>query len=159
MKELLNRLEAIITKYELSDAVLISKIGITSDELQALRSGRSLDAVRLQLIRAFIEMLEQDIYPTKLVLTMEKILKLTEKEQAISVIGSISGAGKTLASKRYASENPLADYMYLPEITSPRYLLQLVSAKLQLPSMGLSIQQMYEQICASLANEKTSFHI
>ncbi|KXK47994.1 MAG: transposase [Chlorobi bacterium OLB5] len=157
MKELLNRLEAIITKYELSDAVLISKIGITSDELQALRSGRSLDAVRLQLIRAFIEMLEQDIYPTKLVLTMEKILKLTEKEQAISVIGSISGAGKTLASKRYASENPLADYMYLPEITSPRYLLQLVSAKLQLPSMGLSIQQMYEQICASLANEKRLF--
>lgn len=164
MKELLQRLEAIIQRYELTDADLISKIGISSDELHSFRQGATmvsggkyLDALRLQLIRSFVEMLEQDIYPTKLITKMENLLRLTEKEQAISVIGSISGAGKTLASKRYASENPNVDYMYLPEITSPRYLLQMVCSKLGMPGTGLSIQQMYEQICASLANERRLF--
>ena len=154
MKELLQRLTAIQEQYELTDSALCAKIGLTPQELQQLRRDRTLPAVSVNLVTRFVEMMEANIYPTKLLTTMEKIFTATYKELAISVIGSVSGAGKTLAAERYANENPFATYIYVPQIVSPRYLLTMICQKLGLPSLGLSIQQMYEQIAASLAEEK-----
>lgn len=134
--------------------MLVSKIGISLDELTALRQGRALDPFQLAKVQRFVQMMEQNIYPTKLLSTMEKLFNLTHKEQAITVIGSVSGAGKTLAALRFASENPFAIYIYVPEIISTRYLLTMLCTRLGLPSIGLSLQQMYEQLCSALSQDR-----
>lgn len=154
MKELLNKLNTIQEQYEFTDAQLCSKIGITTDELYLLRNNRLNDPLRLQFIQRFVDMMSENIYPTKLLSTMERLFALTFKEQAITIVGSISGGGKTLASERYSNGNPFAVYLYVPEIITPRHLLALVCQKLGLPWSGLNLQQMYEQIISALAQEK-----
>lgn len=154
MKELLQRLTAIQEKYQFTDSSLASKIGISTDDLQQLRQSKWLDSLRMNMVQRFVEMMEANIFPTKLLTTMDKIFSATYKELAISVIGGVSGSGKTLAAERYSSENTFATYIYVPQIVSPRYLLTMICQKLGLPSIGLSIQQMFEQICAALAEEK-----
>ncbi|HMQ79180.1 MAG TPA: ATP-binding protein [Ignavibacteria bacterium] len=154
MKELLNRLNAIQEQYEFSDAQLCSKIGITPDELYLLRNNRLSDPLRLQFIQRFVEMMQEKIYPTKLLNKMENLFTLTHKEQAITIVGSISGGGKTLASERFSNANTYAVYLYIPEIITPRHLLALICQKLALPWSGLNLQQLYEQIIGSLAQEK-----
>ncbi len=157
MKELINKLNELQEEYEFSDSQLCSKIGITTDELQAFRNGRHLEPLHIKLIERFVDMMSEHIYPTKLLATAEKIFNLTFKEQTISIIGSVSGAGKTLASERYANENSFALYFYVPEIITPRHLLNLICQKLGLPSIGLNLQQSYEQICGALAQDKKLF--
>lgn len=154
MKEIINRLNEIQEQYELSDSELCAKIGITVDELHQLRQNRSIEPVRLQFVQRFIDMMSENIFPTVLLRTMEKIFTLTYTELAISVIGSVSGAGKTLASIRYTAQNPYADYIYVPEIVTVRHLLSMICQKFSLPWMGLNLQQMYDQICGALAQEK-----
>jgi len=154
MKELLNKLNEIQEEYEFSDEQLCSKIGITVTELHQLRAGRLVDQLRLSYVQRFVDMMSENIYPTTLLITMEKLFNLTYKELAISIVGSISGGGKTLSSERYANENPYATYLYVPEIITPRHLLSLICQKLGLPWSGLNLQQMYEQIISALAQEK-----
>jgi len=154
MKEILKQLNDLQAKYDFSDEQLVSKIGISQDELDALQKNKPIDPIKLQIVTRFIEKLEQNIYPTKLLEKMETLLQLTFDEQTISVIGAVSGAGKTLASERFAIENPFAIYLYVPEIISVRYLLTTLCIKLGLPSMGLSIPQMFEQISNNMLQEK-----
>ncbi len=154
MKELLNKLNTIQEQYELADQQLCSKIGITPDELHQLRANRSIDPLRLQFVQRFVDMMSENIFPTKLLSKMENLFILTFKELAITIIGSISGGGKTLASERFANQNTFAVYIYIPEIITPRHLLSLICQKLGLPYSGLNLQQMFEQIMGALAQEK-----
>lgn len=155
MKELINRLRKIQENFEFSDLQLAGKIGITVDELADFRSGHLSDSIKENLISEFVEKLEANIYPTKLYSSMHRLLDRTFEDHAITVIGSISGAGKTYAGETYCNAKPDAVFIEVPEVITPRYLLAMISLKLGLPWEGLNLMQMYENIKSSLAlNEK-----
>jgi DNA transposition AAA+ family ATPase len=85
---------------------------------------------------------------------MERLLSTTFKETAITVIGSPSGAGKTLAAERFSHANAFSIYVYIPEIITPRYLLTILAGKLGLPSLGLPMHVLFESITMQLSYEK-----
>jgi uncharacterized protein (DUF2267 family) len=152
-----DRLDTIQNNYEFSDSQLTSKIGITMGELVEFRARRKVASYTESLITNFITKLEADVYPTNLLSSMYRLLERTFKDEVITVIGSVSGAGKTHASEMFCHENIGAIYVYVPEIISPRYLLAILSVKLGLPYAGMNLQQMYEGICGELSKEKKLF--
>jgi len=154
-KELNNRLRKIQENFEFSDLQLSGKIGITVDELSDFRSGNLGDDIKINLISGFVEKLEANIYPTRIFSAMQRLLDKTFDDHAITVIGSVSGAGKTYAGESYCNAKPDAVFIEIPEVITPRYLLSMISMRLGLPWEGLNLMQMYENIKGSLAlNEK-----
>ncbi len=150
------QLDEIQQRYEFRDETLISKIGISLPELESFRRN-SKDENIIHLVQQFVDRLSMKVYPTVLLNEMEKLLKSTHKENAITVIGAVSGAGKTFAADMFCSKVPEAIYIYVPELITVRFLVNIISQRLGLPYEGLNLWQQFEQIKMSVKRNRALF--
>lgn len=152
MKELIKQLNEVQQKYQLSDSVLCGKIGIHLTELNHFRNDTCGDHITTA-VKNFIDKASQNIYPTKLLKVVHKVLKTVFIERELAVITSNSGAGKTTAIEQFAIENHSTVHIRVTEVITTKYLLVLLSKALHTPYIGLTKQQLFENINESLSRQ------
>lgn len=149
MNEKIKQLIEIQKKHKLTDAIISNKIGIAATTYTALISGDidydpGTDIWRL--VDKYLEELNQEIYETELVKKMYRVLKTTYEDKEISVVTSVSGAGKTTAISQFCKTNPNAVHIRVVEIMTSKYLLEMMMKELGNPAMGMTNQFMYETV-------------
>lgn len=148
-KKIVEELEGIAEKYELSQNQLASKIGISSSVVSQIYSGDyeyNAESFVFIQIEKFIERMGMKIYETKLLKVVENMLDASFTGKKLSVITSESGAGKTVAIEQYCLRNPAAIHVRVNEVFTKKYLLQKLLKACNNDFDGMSSQLMFDSL-------------
>jgi len=155
-------LKRLIEVLGFSQNQLSRKIEISSSVLsQILKAKYEYDkdnSVWVQ-IEKFLNEINGDIFETELYTKVHKILNQTFKEKIITVITSASGAGKTLAAKRYCFINHDAMQIRITEVFNVKFLLQKMMQSVDAEWEGYSKQHMFESLSDMLRKKPRLFVI
>lgn len=143
------KLSKLISHYGYSQNQLAAKIGISTSVLsQILEQSYNYNPTNFvwTQIDKFLSKVQSNIYETKLLKKVRKMLSTCHAEKELIVVTSNSGAGKTTAIEDYCLKNPDAIHIRVVEVMTTKYLLERLCSALNTPFERLTNQQMYESI-------------